>query len=303
MGKMMKRVCIASMWISMWVLTGCYYWGPCLDGAGTVVTDIRDEDGFSGVSSSGSFDVYVSQAEDFSVEVVAQENLISIIETEVSGSTLLIRKKPGTCYRSISPVEIYVTLPKLEELHLSGSGKVIADVGEAVDFESSNTGSGILSLDTVIAATCTFSNSGSGRIEVGHVYTDDIRMIQSGSGSIYSERVYQPAEVTLSLSSSGRIISTIDDGVDVGATVSGSGRIELVGEAVVADYKLSASGKIDALDLMVEDAVATISGSGKILVYATETLDVTITASGDVLYRGNPVVTSQITGSGRVSSY
>ncbi len=93
----------------------------------------------------------MTQSDQFHVEVVAQENLISIIETEVSGNTLIIDTKEGTCFRSNSPVEVLVSLPDLEALRLTGSGKLIAEVAENQFFECSNSGSGYLSIDTVYA--------------------------------------------------------------------------------------------------------------------------------------------------------
>lgn len=300
---MMKKLLSVAVMISTVALTGCYYYGPCLDGSGPVIGEVRSISDFTGVSNTGSFDVYVTQSDEFYVEVVAQENLIPIIDTYVSGYTLIIETKNGSCYRSNSPIEVHVSLPELEVLRLTGSGKVFADVAETQVFECSNTGSGIINIDSVIAKSFSLSNSGSGTVDVLESYVNEMSMIQSGSGTIEGGVVYESNEVTISHSSSGRVRSTILDGTILNAILSGSGKIDLAGEASVADFTLNSSGKIDALDLMAAEVEATTTGSGNIYVYATELLKAIITGSGDIIYRGDPTISFQITGSGSLRPY
>ncbi len=260
-------------------------------------------DNFTGVSSAGSFDVFVTQSDEFHVEVVAQESIIPIIETYVSGSTLRIETKDGTCFRSGSPVEVHVSLPELEVLKLTGSGGVMADMAESQVFECSNSGSGRLSIDTVYAESYSISNSGSGSVGVLESNTKKLEMVQSGSGRINGGTVSGTSQVDIRHSSSGLVEASIVNGIAVNAILSGSGRINLDGEASVAEYILNSSGRIDALELEVADVETTVTGSGKIFVWATEILEATVTGSGDVLYRGQPTVSFLITGSGDVRPY
>lgn len=287
----------------MVAFTSCHYYGPCLNGSGQVVGEVRDINNFTGVSSAGSFDVFVTKADEFHVEVVAQENIIPIIETYVSDYTLKIKTKDGTCFRSGSSVEVHVSLPELEVLNLSGSGEVMADVSDNQEFECSNSGSGRLSIDTVYAEGYSISNSGSGSVEVLESYANELEIVQSGSGRINGGTVFGTSQVNLRHSSSGRVGVSIIDGIAVDAVLSGSGRIILDGEASVAEYTLNSSGRIDALELEVAEVETTVTGSGKIYVWATENLEATITGSGDVIYRGQPTVSFLITGSGNVRPY
>jgi hypothetical protein len=303
MTEVMKKALIIGVVISTVALAGCYYYGPCLDGSGPVIGEVRSISDFTGVSNTGSFDVYVTQSDEFYVEVVAQENLIPIIETYVSGYTLIIKTENGSCYRSSSPIEVHVSLPELEMLRLSGSGKVYADVAETQVFECSNAGSGSINIDSVIAESFSLSNAGSGSVDVLESYVNELTMIQSGSGSINGGVVYESNEVNIRHSASGRMRSTIIDGTVLNAILSGSGKIDLSGETSVADFTINSSGRIDALELMATDVEATSTGSGNIFVYATELLKATITGSGDIIYRGNPTISFQITGSGSLRPY
>jgi hypothetical protein len=93
------------------------------------------------------------------------------------------------------------------------------------------------------------------------------------------------------------------NGTVVDVILSGSGKVELTGDAVLAEYSLNSSGRLDALNLEVPDVDANSNGSGDLFVWATDFLDATVTGSGSIYYRGNPQLTSTITGSGNVRPY
>jgi hypothetical protein len=283
--------------------SGCYFPGDCIQGYGPVVEEIRDVSDFTAVSNTGSFEVRVSHADSFLVKVEAQENLIAFIETYVSGSTLIVRKRNGVCFTSGPRVIVYVSLPELESVEMTGSGRLVADLADCGDFECANSGSGYISIDTVYAATAFLKNTGSGKLNALEIHVDDIEIFQSGSGSVDAGTVFGAADVSINHSSSGRIFSELAGAGDVDARLTGSGRIELGGDAGTADFRLDGSGKIDAIDLVTSDVKATITGSGKIYVYATDWLDVLITGSGDLYYRGTPQISQRITGSGSVRPY
>jgi hypothetical protein len=299
----MRGLTIGLLVLILGTFTGCYYFGPCIDGSGPVVTEQRETGEFSGVTNTGSFDVYVESSDEFRVEVRAQENLIPIIETYVSGYTLIIRTKDDACFRSGSPVEVFVSMPELEVLTLTGSGKAVAELARSPVFECVNSGSGYLQVDTVDAHDFTAGNSGSGSIKVGEVSATGIGLYQSGSGTIDGGIVRGATELKIRHSSSGRVRSTLVDGTLVNAVLSGSGNIDLFGEAALASYTLNSSGRIDALELMAEDVEATNTGSGTIYLYATDFLDAVITGSGNIVYRGTPAVNVKITGSGSLRPY
>ena len=299
----MKKIMIIGTIVSTVFFTGCYYYGPCLDGVGPAIEEVRDVSEFSQVANEGSFEVRITEADEFSVLVEAQENLLPIIQTFVSGNTLVIKKKIGTCFRSNSTIVVTITMPQLEGVTNTGSGEIYADVGESAGFDCDNTGSGRVFIDSVYANRSTIRNTGSGEISIEGSYADRITITQSGSGYIDAGTVYNTDEAIIKHSSSGGVSCNLVNGDLVDATLTGSGRIDLYGDAIQGIYSLSSSGRIDAIELLLSEADATSTGSGKIFVYATDVLEVTITGSGDVIYRGDPVISSHITGSGDVRPY
>jgi hypothetical protein len=303
MKKKMIRMVAVGVTATMLTLAGCYYSGPCVNGSGPVAAEIRTTNDFSGVANTGAFDVYVSEADSFGVEVVAQENLLPIIETYVSGNTLIVQTQNNTCYRSSSPVEVYISLPELDRLLLTGSGKVFADLAASPEVQISNSGSGWMEVDTVYAESYVVSNSGSGHISIETTVADEADMVQSGSGTIAGGTFLGTADLGVRHSSSGLISAHVLEGILVDVILSGSGTVELSGDAVLAEYGLNSSGRVDALNLEVPEVDATNTGSGHIYLWAIDFLDATITGSGDIIYRGNPAVSQTITGSGQVRPY
>lgn len=284
-------------------LSGCSYWGPCINGSGPVLDEDRETGTFTAVTNTGSFDVYVNQADTFSVRVRAQENLIPIIETNVVGSRLIIETRRNTCYRSSLPVEVHVTMPETEALVLNGSGRVFAGTVSSTEVEIFNSGSGSMEIHSTLSEWLILDNSGSGHIEVNASHAEMVDLIQSGSGTVLNGNIIGPEQVDIRHSSSGTLAAVILDAAELDVILSGSGIVELSGYGQLAAYALNSSGRIDAFDMEQSEVVATNSGSGNIFLWANDLLNATITGSGDIVYMGDPVITSRITGSGKLRAY
>lgn len=126
-------------------------------------------------------------------------------------------------------------------------------------------------------------------------------VVISGSGNFKSNTTLKTNDLNLIVSGSGNITIPTLSCTTMQNTISGSGNISLnAGTGNNASYKISGSGNVYASGFMVKNADVTISGSGNVSLYATDKLDVTASGSGDVRYKGNPLITSKITGSGRL---
>ena len=93
------------------------------------------------------------------------------------------------------------------------------------------------------------------------------------------------------------------DGLDAKElSVSGSGamKVELAGRVAEQRVSISGAGDYRAADLASEDARVSVSGAGRVVVQVEKTLKIGLSGAGAVEYIGNPKVTQQISGAGRV---
>jgi hypothetical protein len=89
---------------------------------GNKITDIRTPGTFDGVSSSGSNTVYITRGQEFHVELRGSSNLLSSFETKVRGNTLELGYKNASV--SDDDIEVYITMPEVQFLALTGSGEM-----------------------------------------------------------------------------------------------------------------------------------------------------------------------------------
>lgn len=122
----------------------------------------------------------------------------------------------------------------------------------------------------------------------------------SGAAEVTSENFIEGENLELSISGSANMdIAAVVDQLDV--SVSGQANVTLEGEADQLDYRLSGAGNLFAFDLLSRETFIRISGSGGAEVSPTELLDVRISGSGTVKYKGTPSTVNQsISGSGSV---
>lgn len=112
-----------------------------------------------------------------------------------------------------------------------------------------------------------------------------------------------PALDGLSVAGSADMIST-GDFININmfeTTIAGSGSITIQhGSAVNFSASIIGSGDINAFSFTADNASVSISGSGDTRITANNKLHVEIAGSGNVFYHGSPLISTIISGSGRV---
>jgi Putative auto-transporter adhesin, head GIN domain len=106
----------------------------------------------------------------------------------------------------------------------------------------------------------------------------------------------------LAVSASGATFVGITDLDAKELTIDGSGamKIEIAGRAVRQSVEISGAGDYRAADLASESASVEVSGAGRVVVRVDKALAVDLSGAATVEYLGNPKVTRQISGVGRV---
>lgn len=96
------------------------------------------------------------------------------------------------------------------------------------------------------------------------------------------------------------VLSNVDENGNFNVSNSGSGNINITGNAESLTLENEGGGKFIGFEFIVSNCSAKIIGSGDCEVHPISTLDVDIEGSGDVYYKGTPAIEANISGSGKV---
>ena len=239
------------------------------------ITQKVNVDNFKGIQTSTSIDVvYTQTTGETDVEIYAPDNLMEYVKVETNGDLLKIyfeskEKRKGLSIKGKHQTKVYVSAPAVHTLLASSSGDIILKNGLQYDgkvrVEASS--SGDIEGSTIVCETLNAGSSSSGDIDFDKVECTTLNAEASSAGDINIKNL--KAET-------------------VSAEASSSGDVTLKGVCQSATFASSSAGDIEADDLKAENVVAKASSAGDITCYASESLDVSISSSGEVGYKGNP---------------
>lgn len=256
---MKTHFCATAVSFLLIIFSSCdNFWNACIDGNGNRITETRGLDSFERLQINGDFEVDIDTGSVASVVIEADENLTDIIVTHVSGNTLIIEPRNGTCLRPSNPIEITVTIPYLTDVVLNGSGYVYCFGMNTDVLNATLAGSGQVDMLQINAAGITVELEGSGIINVsgvaenieaqiegsgeirisGSSVNSDFRII--GSGRIKADDIITEV-CTAYISGSGIIDTHVLNALDV--TIIGSGIVYYEGDPTVETF-ISGTGKV-----------------------------------------------------------
>ena len=123
----------------------------------------------------------------------------------------------------------------------------------------------------------------------------------SGSSDIIGQtKITNTDELSLQASGAGDIKMDVD-APKITAGISGSGSINLKGQAKNLEINLTGAGHAYCYDLLTENTSVDISGAGSAQVYASVKLTADVSGAGNISYKGNAAVSQQISGAGSVN--
>ena len=214
-----------------------------ITGNGNVKKETRDVTGFTGVALSGNMNVQLAYGTSNTITVEGDENLLPYIETKVQDGVLQVKTKNRTGLKTRSKLMVYVSLTKVTELRVSGSGNITGNGDFSNDGKTNIavSGSGNINVGMNSFNETKIAVSGSGNVTLKGNSTNNIDATISGSGNIDCGDV-ACNDVFAHVSGSGNIKVYANRSID--AKVSGSGNIYYKGSATNINLKSSGSGKI-----------------------------------------------------------
>jgi hypothetical protein len=207
---------------------------------GQTVKETRDVSAFEGVALAFSGDIYITQGSPQKVVIEADKNTMEIIETRVEGSKLILKTQNGN-WRNLGDIKVYITMPRVNYLSISGSGDMICETGISTQE---------IKVDV----------SGSGSVRVNKLASEEVEAVITGSGDI-------------ALTGSGNAARELD------VTITGSGSFKGADlPAGEADVTITGSGS--ATVQAVNELETNITGSGSVLYRGRPLVNASATGSG-----------------------
>jgi hypothetical protein len=124
--------------------------------------------------------------------------------------------------------------------------------------------------------------------------------VSGASDIIGRNKVTSNDELSLQASGAGDIKMEVD-APKINAGISGSGSVNLKGQAKDLEIDLTGAGHAHCYDLLTENTKVEISGAGSADVYASVKLNASVSGAGNINYKGNASVSQQISGAGSVN--
>lgn len=204
--------------------------------------ETRNVSDFSEVAFGSAGNLHIKFGSQFSVVLEGDKDYLNEIETVVRNGKLVIRHENNFRIFNNQHVDVYITMPSLKGLGVSGSGK--ATVEDAIKTETLDlnvSGSGKIMINDLKATELNCGISGSGDIIIdgsGEVQKGDLGI--SGSGS-YKGDNFKIASLDVHISGSGSCSCNVTNNLK--ASVSGSGNVYYSGNPRL-DVHSSGSGHV-----------------------------------------------------------
>lgn len=202
--------------------------------------DVRN---FNGVCNATPATMYIHQAKEYRVEVVAPHKVIDILQVEVEGGILKISSKQRINLGNIfKDVVVNVWSPVYSSVSLLGSGDVKSKTPISADAIAVGiSGSGDIDMANIEASSVSVNLTGSGDVELrGAKVVDALKIDAKGSGDVDLKGL--PCKrATVRMVGSGDVSLTASEVVE--GSVIGSGDLNIRGKAQL-DITKTGSGDV-----------------------------------------------------------
>jgi predicted small secreted protein len=241
--KTTKRFVPVLLLLTALMLSACQF--NVTQGSGRVITEKRQVSGFNAVSFSGMGDLTLSQGNQETLTIEAEDNIMPHIITEVRGGTLYISQDQSARQNWIQPsrpIRFNLAVKNIHSFDLSGAGTIQSASLKADSLSLNVSGAGNIKLDHVEVSDLTSGISGAGDIDIaGKAARQDIHM--SGIGN-YRTGSLQAQSATVEISGAGNATLWVKDSLS--ANISGAGSIDYYGNPQVRKT-ISGVGSVKSL--------------------------------------------------------
>jgi len=231
---------IGLLTIGLLLITACDL--GTIQGSGEVITESRDVSGFDSVSLTGIGRVIITQGDDESLTIEADDNLMKYITSEVRDGTLELGYTDNVRFDPIPSIVFRVNVNDLNALDSVGAGSFEMDKLNTEQLEISATGTGDITIDELTATDLVVAADGIGSIKLtGTVETQEIKLIGTGD---YETPDLESHTATVHNTGTGSVVIWVLDSLDV--VMTGVGEVSYFGDPNVTQ-SITGTGSLTSL--------------------------------------------------------
>ena len=207
-------------------------------------SQIRTVSVFTEITLKIDANVHLKQGNTQSVEVKGNGETLNRLITDVNDRKLVIKFPSDTWFKKWNPgpVDVYVTIPQIDALTISGSGSIV-------------------SKEKINSRILDLTLSGSGDINLADLSAEKVSVMLSGSGNVN--------------------LAGSETAAEFKATISGSGNIKAI-DFPANDVNVKIGGSGNCWVNSVKNLVAKLAGSGNVIYRGNPLIDTSILGSGNV---------------------
>lgn len=212
--------------------------GDSIEGNGNVVNEDRAVQSFHGISVENGIDVYITQTNQEKLLLIADENLLDIIETEVQDGILRIGSRENI--RKASSLKIELSYVNLDFIKISSAGDVKGNnklTTDNIEIRLSSAGDLDLDLDAN-RIDCKISSSGDVNL-AGTAKYFDANLSSAGDLNAF-DLITEECKVRVSSAGNAKVYAA--QSLDLEA--SSAGDIRYKGDGKIVNLKTSSAGTI-----------------------------------------------------------
>lgn len=233
--------------------------GERIEGSGAAVTEERSVSSFSAVHMSTSGNLRIERADERSLSITADDNILPLLTSTVEDGTLRLEVEDDVRIDPETPIEYRIRTPRIEDVALAGSGDVDLGGFDGERLGLSIAGSGDIRARDLAGTTLRLEIDGSGEGLFRNISFDHLDLEVDGSGSF--EVSGRADRQTVDIAGSGDFLADSLAGRSVRIRIAGSGNAR-VQAADSLDVRIGGSGDVRYTGNPVVSQ--RISGSGSV---------------------------------------
>jgi len=152
-----------------------------IKGNGIVKNEVRELKTFNEINSSGAFEVKITAQKKQSLEIIAEENILKYIITEVKNNVLFLSLKKSIEINK--PIKILITMQQMNAITHSGASNYTVSALKTKSFSLNSGGSG----KVILNGECDSANyniSGASNLNAKKFKVKDVKLVIQGDSKI-----------------------------------------------------------------------------------------------------------------------